>query len=338
MQLLLAKFLANALLALKQIIMLYLIAGMGVAAERLRWFPESTARLCTKLLMFAITPCVVLRSFFEMENTPEALRGLAISFACGVLMHVTGIALSEPFFRGRKSPETDSVLHYAAIYGNCGYMALPLAQAMVGSQGVFYCSIVILTFQLFCFTHGEFVMAGGVVRRQKAGEKKQENLPLNPDAPPLPPLWRRLLINAGVLSVAVGLPLFLLRVPVPALLQQPISSVASMNSPLAMIMFGAYLSRTQFSSILRSKKLILATGLKLLAVPAVVMGALLSFGVRGPLLHALLISASAPSANNTVIFAARHGRDAGYAAQVVGLISMLSIVTMPLMIAVGLSM
>ena len=111
-----------------------------------------------------------------------------------------------------------------------------------------------------------------------------------------------------------------------------------MNSPLAMLMFGAYLSHTQFSSILRSKKLIIATGLKLLAIPAVVMSALLLFGVRGPLLNALLISASAPSANNTVVFAARHGRDTGYAAQVVALISILSIITMPLMIAVGLSM
>jgi len=323
-------FLTNALLALRQVVMLYLIALAGLAAERLRWFPESTARLCTKLLLFIVTPCVVLRSFMEMEYSPEALRGLGISFACGVLLHAAGIALTEPFFRGRKTPETDSVLRFASIYGNCGYMALPLTQAMVGGQGVFYGSVVIIAFQMFAYTHGEYVMSG-------AG-KKQEGGSLTPNSSPLPPLWRRLLLNAGVISVTIGLPLFLLQVPVPELITKPIASVAGMNSPLAMLIFGAYLSRTRFSSILRSKKLILAAALKLIAVPAVVMSALLLFGVRGPLLNALLISASAPSANNTVIFAARHGHDTGYAAQVVALISMLSVVTMPLMIAVGLSM
>jgi len=323
-------FLTNTLLALRQIIMLYVVACLGLAAERLSWFREQAARLCTPLLLYVVTPCVILRSFLEMEYSPAAVRGLGISLACGLLLHTAGIAFSEPFFRRPLSPETDPILHYAAIYGNCGYMALPLAQAMVGSQGVFYCSVVILAFQLFCFTHGEFVMSGGIPHLRASA-------PLPPASSPLPPLWRRLILNAGVISVSIGLPLFLLRVPVPELLKQPIASVASMNTPLAMLMFGAYLSRTRFSSLLRSKKIILAAFLKLLAIPAAVMGALLLFGIRGPLLHALLISASAPSANNTVVFAARHGRDAGYAAQVVALISILSVITMPLTIAVGLS-
>ena len=320
-------FFTNMLLAMKQVAMLYLIVGIGIIAERLGWFPESTARLCTKLLMYLVMPCVILRAFFEMEYSPEALRDLGISVAGGTLLHVVAIAFSEPFFRSRRAIETDSVLHYAAVYANTGYMGLPLAQAMVGDQGVFYISAVILTFQLFCFTHGEFVMSGGIPgKRQEAGGKGQGR-----------PLWKKLLFNGAVLSLAVALPLFLLQVPVPELIRQPISSVASINSPMAMLMFGAYLSRTKFSSLLRSKKIFLVAALKLLAVPAAVMGALLLAGVRGPLLNALLIPASAPSATNTVMFAALRDRDTGYAAQVVGVLSILSIVTMPLMIAIGMS-
>jgi predicted permease len=219
------------------------------------------------------------------------------------------------------------VLHFAAIYGNCGYMGLPLAQAMVGPKGVFYVSVVILTFQICSFTHGTFAMSGGVMgRRAREGE------------PGVQFQWKNLLLNAGVLSVAVGLPVFLLQIPVPALLKTPLGSVASMNSPLAMLMFGAYLSHTQISGILRSKKLFLTMGIKLFALPAVVMSALLLLRVEPALLNAMLIPAAAPPANNTVVFAARHGRDTGYAAQVVSLLSLVSIVTMPLMIALGLSL
>ena len=322
-------FFANALVALKQVAMLYIIAGLGFAAERLRWFPEATARLCTKLLLYTVTPCVVVNSFLNIEYSAQAVRGLLISLLCGALLHVTGMLLSEPFFRGRKQAQTESVLHFASVYGNCGYMGLPLAQAMVGPQGVFYCSVVILTFQVCSFTHGTYVMSGGIpFRRQGAGDKKQ-NVKFQ---------WKNLVLNAGVLSVAVGLPVFLLQLPVPALIKTPLASVAAMNSPLAMLMFGAYLSRTKIQGLLRSKKIFATMGIKLFAVPAVVMSALLLLRVEPALLNAMLIPAAAPPANNTVVFAARHGRDAGYAAQVVSLLSLVSIVTMPLMIALGLSL
>ena len=325
-------FFDNVEIALKQVAMLYIMAGMGFAAERLHWFPEATARLCTKLLLYVVTPCVVVNSFVNIEYSAQAVRGLAMSFACGMLLHGAGILISEPFFRGRKKPEAESVLHFAAVYGNCGYMGLPLAQAMVGAQGVFYVSIVILTFQICSFTHGTFVMSGGVMGRRQPPETFAEGPRFQ---------WKNLLLNAGVLSVAVGLPIFLLQVPVPELIKTPLGSVAGMNSPLAMLMFGAYLSNTKLSGLLRSKKLFLALGLKLFILPLTLMAVLLLLprgSVEPALLGAVMIPAAAPSANNTVVFAARHGRDTGYAAQVVSLFSIISIVTMPLMIALGLSL
>ena len=73
-------------------------------------------------------------------------------------------------------------------------------------------------------------------------------------------------------------------------------------------------------------------------IVSIFLAALLLCGVRGDLLTALLISASAPSAQITVIFAAKYGRDSGYAAQVVSLMNFVSIVTMPLMIAIGMTL
>ncbi|MDR1927203.1 MAG: AEC family transporter [Oscillospiraceae bacterium] len=321
------QFFSNMRTALEHVAMLYVMVGFGVIGERLHWFTAKNARRCTKLLFFIVTPCVILRSFFTMEYSPESLRGLAVSVGAGILLHAAGILLSEGFFRNPKKREAESVLHFASIYGNCGYMALPLAQALVGGAGVFYCSAVILTFQMFSFTHGVYVMRGGIPFQRKRGEAR---------APGAKFEWKHLILNAGVLSVLVGLPLFLFNLHLPRLLTVPMESVAAMNTPLAMLIFGAYLSRTSFKGILRSKKLPVAIGIKLFAIPAVVMAALLLFGAEGALLKALLISASAPSANNTVVMAAQQGRDAGYAAQVVGIISLLSIVTMPLMIALAM--
>jgi predicted permease len=57
--------------------------------------------------------------------------------------------------------------------------------------------------------------------------------------------------------------------------------------------------------------------------------------LTGTLLSALIISASAPTANNTVIFAAKYGRDSVFASKVVAIVSVISIITMPFMIALS---
>ncbi|MCL2107360.1 MAG: AEC family transporter [Oscillospiraceae bacterium] len=319
-------FFDNIKLAMANLAMLYLIVAVGVFADRIGWFPEAAARKCTELLFYIITPCVILRAFFTMEYSPAALRGLLIALGCGTLLHLTGILASEPFFRKGKNP-LDSILHYAAVYGNCGYMALPLAQALVGDEGVFYCSAVVLVFQMFSFTHGAYVMSGGIPGRRLAEGEARARFP-----------WRSLILNAGVLPVLVGFPLFALGLRLPELVTQPVGWLASMNTPLAMLMFGTYLSRTNFRAILRGKKLPISLAVKLFAVPSATLAALLLAGVRGPLLHAMLIPASSPSANSTVVFAAKYGNDAGYASQVVAVMSLLSILTMPLMIAIGLTL
>jgi len=316
-------FVQNAGIVMRQLLMLYTIVAAGIAAERLGWFSEKTAKRCTQLLLYVVAPCIIIRSFWVMEYSPEILRNLGIALLGGLLLHGTGMAISWHLYRGKKQPETDPILHFASTYGNTGYMGLPLAQAMVGDIGVFYVSIVVLVFQTFAFTHGMFIMAGGAVRRRETGKVKFR--------------WKKLFVNPALIAVAIGFPLYLLRVPVPELISWPVNTIAAMNTPLAMMMFGTFLSRTKFNGILRNKKIFLTGAIKLFAMPAMLMTVLLLLGVRGPLLHALMIPASVAPANSTVVFAANFERDAGYAAQVVALLSMVSIITMPLMIAMALS-
>ena len=58
-------------------------------------------------------------------------------------------------------------------------------------------------------------------------------------------------------------------------------------------------------------------------------------GISGTLLTACIISASVPSANNTVMFSAKYGKDTGVASQVVAFNSALSVLTIPFMVALS---
>ena len=100
-----------------------------------------------------------------------------------------------------------------------------------------------------------------------------------------------------------------------------------------MLIFGTFLSHTKLNDILKHKQILLVTLMKLIVLPAVMIGIYKLFGLSGTLLVALTISSCAPTANNTVMFAAKYNKDTSLAAQVVATVSFISVVTMPLIIA-----
>lgn len=307
-------FLSNLQIAAQQVIILYIMVAVGFAADKAGLFKEKAARLCNDLLFYIVTPCVITQSFLSIDFNKENLTALGVSTLCGFVLHIAAILITLPFFR-KGDKDANALYKYSAIYGNVGYMALPMANALLGAQGVFYCSGGLIAFQVVCFTHGVWLMSNG-----KGFELK------------------KLFINPGVISVAIGLPLYLLQIQLPELLAQPMDYIAGINTPLAMLMFGTYLANTDLKTMLKDKKVYLVSFLKLIVLPLVVLGAFRLCGIKGALLVACAISASAPTANNTVMFAAKYDKDTGLASKTVALVSFISILTMPVMIGLASSM
>lgn len=302
-------FLDNILIASRQVGILYVMVLIGIICDKIGLFTEKTGRACTDLLFYIITPCVIINSFFTREFTRESGIKLLIAVGCGFLLHIIAIAINTPLF-SKGDRDKNCVYKYAAIYGNVGYMTLPLTEAILGSEGVFYCSAVVMAFNVVSFTHGIFMMDNGNGFDVK-----------------------KLVLNPGVIAMAIGLPFFLFKLPLPELITKPVDFVANTQTPIAMIIFGTFLSNTKLNSILKNPKIFLVALSKLIVLPIIMIAIYKLMGLSGTLLIALAISSCAPSANNTVLFSAKYGKDAGLASQTVALVSFLSIITMPIFIA-----
>lgn len=303
---------SNILIAAEQVAILYIIVAVGFAADRTKIFPEKVAKSCTDLLFYIVTPAKIIESFFTLEYSPETVKGLFAALGCGFLLHFVSIGFGALIFR--KTPGNKAcVFKFASAYGNCGYMGLPLANAVLGSEGVFYCSAVIIAFQIFNFTHGVYIMTAD------KGDFKFDA--------------KKLILNPGVISVIIGMPVFLLSVKLPDIISVPVTQVANLNTPLAMLVFGTYISNTDFKAIFREKGIFITALIKLILVPVSLIGIYKLLGIGGTLLTALAISASAPPANNTVMFSAKYDKDTGLASQTVAVVSLISVLTMPVIIA-----
>ncbi len=305
-------FLSNMATAAQQVLILYLIVAVGFVADRLHIYKESTAKLSNDLLFYIITPSVIIQSFMNMEFDVKTASSLGIAFLCMTATLTVGMLIAIPFFNKN---DNKAVLKYAVNYGNMGYMALPLCQAMLGNEGVFYCSAGVVAFNILCFTHGIWLMT------KSEGKSSFD--------------FKRLILNPGVISVLIGLPLFVFGIKLPGVVQSAIGHVANLNTPVAMIFFGTYIANTNLKEMFKLRENYFVAFLKLIVLPCIMLGVFKLVGISGTLLTACIISASVPSANNTVMFSAKYDKNTGVASQVVAFNSAISVLTIPIMIALS---
>ncbi len=306
-------FLENVKQAATQVSILYIMIAIGFVCDKAKLFTEKAARMLVDFLLYIVVPCMLVRSFTKIELTRHNLLMFLLSLLLAFTTHFIAIALNLPFFR--KKNDENPIYKYASIYGNVGFMALPLASEILGDEGVFYCANGVIAFNIITFIHGVKIM-------------NRDGFKLN---------LKNLVLNPGIISVIIGLPLFLLQVKLPVLIEQPMSYLAELNTPLAMLIFGTYLANTDLKTMFTDKKIYLAAFLKLLAMPLLCIGIYHICGVSGTLLVACAITACVPSANNTFMFASKYGRDTGLASKTVALVSLFSIITMPVVIAIAQS-
>jgi predicted permease len=301
-------------MAAQQVAILYLIVAVGFIADRIGIFKQSTAKMSNDLLFYVITPTVIVQSFLNMEFNKDTISSFLVAFLCMFATLTVGIFIVIPFFR--KDGNDSSIFKYAVSYGNMGYMALPLCQSLLGSEGVFYCSAGVVAFNILSFVHGIWLM--------KKGTDNDEGFKV-----------KSIILNPGVLSVAIGLPLFISGIELPQIINGAVTHIANLNTPLAMIFLGTYIANADLKAMFKQKQNYMVAFLKLIVLPGIMLLIYKIFGISGTLITACMISASVPSATNTVMFAAKYGKDTGIASTVVAFCSLLSVLTIPVMIALS---
>ncbi|MBR4702470.1 MAG: AEC family transporter [Oscillospiraceae bacterium] len=291
-----------------QVLVLFIILAAGFCCRKLRLLAEEAVKGLTNLMLYLITPCMMLKAF-QQPYDPGLLRGFLISAGAAAGFYGLEIGLAKLLLRD-KNDARRRVEHFGAVFPNCGYMALPLLQSLWGSEAVLYGAAFNAAHTVFLWTYGLSLMSSG-----------KEKISL-----------RKALVNPGTVSVVLGLVLFFGSVKLPALLATPIDYLAALNAPVPMLIIGFYLAALDPKAVLRSGGEFLMLALRLLIVPALAMGALWLCGVRGVLLITNVVCLAAPVATMCTMFATKYDVDPTLSAGMVAASTVLSILTMTLVV------
>lgn len=290
---------------LRQIAMMFLLMLIGWILFKTKKVTENGSKELGNILIYAVMSCVVINAYMT-EFSVERLKGLLLAFGISVLALGLAILISTLLFK--KHP----IENFGTSFSNAGFMGIPLVQAVLGTEAVFYASTFVALLNLLQWTYGVYVIT-----------KDQRQISV-----------KKIIMNPVLISMMVGILLFLLPMNVPGVFQGTISMIAAMNAPVAMISLGTYLAQTSVRSLFTDRTAYMSTLVRLVVIPALTFLVLTPIPAKYLILKlAILIVAATPVGSNVAIFAQIHNQDYTQAVKSVCLSTLCCIFTIPILLA-----
>lgn len=295
----------------QQVLVLFVLIGVGFACGKKGILTDISSKKITDIVLYVVTPCVMI-SAFQREFSVELLGNILITVVCATAIIFATVFISKLIFRD-KNEARKRVLQFSTIFSNCGFMSLPLQKAILGNDGWFYGSIFVAVFNVIVWSYGLVMMSG---------DKKQLSI-------------RKIAFNPGIAGVLLALILFVLRIHLPYIIIQPVEYLAALNTPLPMLIIGFYLSQADLKKAFTDAGAYLAMAVRLVAVPLLAMVVMWALNVDKTIMIACVIASAAPTAATTTMFAAKFNRDVELSVSVVASTTLVSIISMPLVVALA---
>lgn len=277
----------------------FLLAAVGFAWVKLGF--EYRVEFVTRLAMTLSVPCLIFVALMKTEIAPAALAALSLASLVAYVGVTVGCYVVVKVLR----LNTQTFLA-PLVFGNTGNLGLPLALFAFGDSGLGYAVVVFAVMAILSFTIGIWVVAGGGSLLRVVKEP---------------------LVAATVLGG-----LFLWQGwETPAFLTNALELIGQMAIPMMLITLGVAVAR------LETKALGLAFGLSVVKVVICVgaaWGAAVWFALDPIAAGVLIVQIATPVAVTSYLLAEKYGADAQPVAGLVVTSTLLSVVTLPLILAI----
>ena len=306
--------LSNFLTIAEQVGVVFVIALLGYVGGKTGLFGDETSNGMASIAVNYVTPALVIMAF-QREFEMQLIYGFLISLAGCLFGLALGILLSHTLIR-KEPQERRSVLRGTTIFGNVGMISLPLMQALFGSDGVFYCAAGIAVFNLTFWSYCAIAM----------GEKGEWKATL-----------RRALLNPCLICTLIGLTFFVCSVKIPEIPAKAMNQLVNLNMPMCMLIIGQRLSKIPMRTLFTEKCIWKTAFLRMILIPAIMIAGLALLNIRGVIAICILLMVSAPGAATVNMLAIAYKQDVDLAAKSVSMHTLLSMIVLPVVIAVAYS-
>lgn len=296
------------------IIFLYLVIGFMLSKAKL--VPENTATVLSKLENYVFVPALVINTFSTQCSVGSFKKYYTIIFystialACAFLI---SMLLAKHF--SKDDTYKRSIYRYSLVFANFGFLGNALVPMILGAEDpeiLYKYMLFTLPLQVLAYTWGIAILIPGE-QNIKSTLSRLNN-----------PIFHSIII--GIMLGLTGIEKY-----VPRFIMSALSALSSCMAPVAMVLTGFVVGSYSIKTLFSDGKVHIATFLRLIILPSIILSVLYLFGASSFVLTLALFAYATPLGLNTVVFPSAYGGETQTGASMVMISHLFCIITIPLM-------
>lgn len=289
----------------QQVSMMYVLMAIGFVVYRKKLINEEGTKQLSNLLVWVINPLIMLTRY-QMEFSMIKLKELGISFVVSLGAMLLGFLIGEIVFK-----KEQRINKFAIGFANAGFIGIPLVTSIMGIEKVFFLSAYLVCFNILSYTYGIYMVSGN---------KKLITA-------------KSLALNPGIIAVVLGLLIFISPIKLPGIIFNAFNLVGQTNTPIAMILLGTYIAKSKLITLFSDRQAYFVCFVKLILIPLVIIIIFKLLPTElAEIKMVVLIAMSTPVGLTVPMFSQMYGGDYEYGAKLVGLSTLLSLATIPVIL------
>ena len=297
---------------LQQILIIFLEIGTGIVITKIGIMDDKNSKFLSNLVMTVTLPCTLLASA-GIDGGREAVAGMLKGYVVLEIFYIVCICLclllsrAMHLTRGQKA-----VLVGAAVMPNSAFIGIPLITALLGSEaGALYGAAGIMAYNILFFTYVQHLF--------------------DPEAK----VSLKAFLTPTNITTAIMVVMLVTGLRLPGILESFCKAMGNTTTPLALIIAGGMLARSDLKKLVANPLVWLITGLRCLVFPLGFLAVLCLLPLDPTLRMAVLILASCPAGSLTAVLAKQYDTEGELASQAVAHSTLCILISVPLVLSLG---
>ena len=305
---------------LEQMIIIMILILTGIFLFRKKMLSEDTSRQISGLIVNVTNPALLICSAFD--GTPKlSLHELGVGM-CVFLLSYTVLILSAyliPLIL-RVPKAARYSYRMMTVFGNVGFIGIPLASAVLGSGSLIFVSMSNLIYNILVYTFGISTLKKASLEQHPEGHDSD-----NSDSGSL----FHKLVNAGTVSAALTIIFYLGNFQVPSIISSSLTYAGRTTTFLSMLVLGVSVAQMALKDIFSQPKLYVYTIIRQILLP---VGFTLTLGLfikEQLILNTCALMLAVPAGNMPLMLSKQLNVDESTISRGIILTTILSLATIP---------
>lgn len=299
---------------LNSVFSLFIIISIGVYGGKKNIINSHLNKGLTDILIRITLPFMIISSFiFKYDDNIKS--NILKTFLYSFIAYIAMIIISYLFLTVVKK-DKKTILHFANVFPNTGYIGFPILNSLYGAEGVIYGSIFNIFFVIFVWTYGLILYNDDFKKEQLKSEVKKA------------------VLNPSIIAVCIGIIIMIFDIKLQTAILSSIKSIGNITGPLSMLIIGVILSNTKIKKHLKDFTIYYGIIIKLIIIPIIIYLISLILKDTSKAINSVIIMTAMPASAMTSILAEKFDKEKDYAAIIVSATTLFSLITVPIILKI----